>query len=61
MTHRRIRIKRHAKAAEPVIRPTGGDLGLYRVRYADGSMSEAVGMTEAREIVRMVEMRTKRR
>jgi hypothetical protein len=33
----------------PGIVPDGDGPGLYRVRYADGTLSDAMGLTEARE------------
>jgi len=38
------------KGKTPVgIVPAGDGPGLYRVRYADGTLSDAMGLTEARE------------
>ena len=51
MTRRTTRIKRHAKAAEAVIRPTG-DVGLFRVNYPDGTASEPMTLGEAREMMK---------
>jgi len=38
-----------------------GDIGCFRVCYPDGSYSDPVTLSEAREIVRVAEMRAKRR
>jgi hypothetical protein len=54
MTRRRI--KRPSKA-ELVIRPAGDGPGLYRVRFADGTLSEVLTLAEAREIARMAGLR----
>jgi hypothetical protein len=47
--------KRKAKArtkAPPGIVPVGDGPGLYRVRHADGTLSEVVTLTEAQDMLK---------
>ena len=44
-----VKRKTSTKGKVPVIEPSGDGPGLFRVRYADGSLSDVVDLTRARE------------
>ena len=47
----KVKTTKHTKHTKlpPGIVPAGDGPGLYRVRYADGTLSDAMGLTEARD------------
>jgi hypothetical protein len=49
MMSTKVATKRRKGKTPVAIEPSGDGPGLYRVRYADGTLSDAMGLTEARE------------